>query len=89
MNERSDGGGILMISGGMDVEMSKMQTRRLNSFQRLNRKITFHPLLRTRLIWMGRVWLVSILQFAGVVIESLLKIITKIVLIILAAIFFM
>ena len=50
--------------------------------------MTLDPLTRTRLIWFGRVWLVSVLQFVGAVIEGIVKIITKIVLIILAAIFF-
>ncbi len=69
--------------------MNEMQTGKLNVLQRMNRRVTLDPLFRTRLIWIGRVWLVSVLKFVGVVIESFVKIITKIVLIILAAIFFM
>ena len=69
--------------------MNEMQTRKLNRLQRLNRKMTLDPLFRTRLIWIGRVRLVSVLQFVGVAIESIVKIITKIVLVFLAAIFFM
>ena len=86
----SDGSGNFLITQvGMKVEMNGMQTQRLNGFQRLNRTITLDPILRTRLIWLSRVWFVSILQFVGVVIESIVKTITKIVLIILAALFFM
>ena len=69
--------------------MNEMQTRKLNRLQRLNRKMTLDPLFRTRLIWVGRVRLVSVLQFIGTVIESIVKIIAKIVLVILAAIFFL
>ena len=69
--------------------MKKMQTRKLNGLQRMNRRVTLDPILRTRLIWMGRIWLLSILKFVGVVIESIVKIIAKIVLVILAAIFFL
>jgi len=65
------------------------KTRNRNALQRFNRRVTLDPLTRTRLIWIGRVWLVSVLQFVGTVIESFLKIIMKIVLVILAAIFFM
>ena len=69
--------------------MSEMQTRKLSGVQRLNRKMLLSPLTRTRLIWISRVWLVSFLQFIGTVIESIVKIIAKIVLVILAAIFFL
>lgn len=69
--------------------MSEMQTRKLSGVQRLNRKMLLSPLTRTRLIWISRVWLVSFLQFIGNVIESIVKIIAKIVLVILAAIFFL
>ena len=69
--------------------MNEMQTRKLNRLQRLNRKMTLDPLFRTRLIWVGRVWLVSFLQFIGTVIESIVKMIAKIVLVILAALFFL
>ncbi len=69
------------------VKMNK--TRNRNALQRFNRRGTLDPLTRTRLIWSGRVWLVSVLQFVGTVIESFVKIIMKIVLVILAAIFFM
>ncbi len=65
------------------------KTRNRNAIQRFNRRVTLDPLTRTRLIWIGRVWLVSVLQFVGVVIEGIVKIFVKIVLIILAAIFFM
>ncbi len=65
------------------------KTRSRNALQRFNRRLTLDPLARTRLIWIGRVWLVSVLHFVGSVIESIFKIITKIVLIILAAILFM
>ena len=69
--------------------MSEMQTRKPSRVQRLNRKMLLSPLTRTRLIWISRVWLVSVLQFIGTVIESIVKIIAKIVLVILAAIFFL
>ncbi len=69
--------------------MNEMQTRKLNGLQRINRRMTLNPLHRTRLIWIGRVWIISILQFIGTVIESIVKIIMKIVLVILAALFFM
>ncbi len=69
--------------------MNKTQTQKLNALKKFYRRMTLNPLSRTRLIWIGRVWLVSLLQFVGSVIESFVKIITKILLVILAAIFFM
>lgn len=69
--------------------MNKTQKHKLNALQRFNRRVTLDPLIRTRLIWIGRVWMVSVLQFVGIVIESIVKVITKIVLVILAAVFLM
>ena len=67
--------------------MNKFQTRRLNGLQRLNRKLTLNPLIRTRLIWVGRIWIVNLLYFFGKIFESIFKVIVKIVLVIIAALF--
>ena len=67
--------------------MNKFQTRRLNGLQRLNRKLTLNPLIRTRLIWVGRIWIVNLLYFFGKIFESIFKVIVKVVLVIIAALF--
>ena len=86
----SDGSDIFLTTQrGMDVDMNGMQTRRLNGLQRLNRKLTLNPLIRTKLIWVGRIWMVNLLQILGKIIEGIFKAITKIALVILTALLFM
>ncbi len=86
----SDGSGNFLITKrGTDLDMNGMQTRRLNGLQRLNRKLTLNPLIRTKLIWVGRIWIVNLLHILGKIIEGIFKVITKIVLVIIAALLFM
>ncbi len=65
-----------------------MQTRKLNRFQRLNRRFMLNPLMRTRLIWWGRIWIINLIHVFVRIIEGMIKVIAKIVLIIIAALFF-
>ena len=68
--------------------MNGMQTRKLNRFQRLNRRFTLNPLMRTKLIWWGRIWIINLIHVFVRIIEGIIKAIAKIVLIIIAALFF-
>ena len=67
--------------------MSAIQIKKLNGLQRLNRRITVNPLLRTRLIWLSRIWLVNSFHFIGAMIEGIVKFIVKTILVIIAAFF--
>ncbi len=68
--------------------MNGIQSRKLNRFQRLNRRFTMNPLMRTRLIWWGRIWILNLIHTLVRIIEGIIKAIAKIVLIIIAALFF-
>ncbi len=68
--------------------MNEIQTRKLNGFQRLNRRFTLNPLTRTKLIWWGRIWIINLIHVIVRIIEGVIKAIAKIVLIIIAAFFF-
>lgn len=68
--------------------MNNIQTRMLNRFQLLNRRFILHPLLRTRLIWWGRIWIVNLIHVIIRIIEGMIKVIAKIVLLVIAAFFF-
>ncbi len=68
--------------------MNGMQTRKLNRFQRLNRRFILNPLTRTKLIWWGRIWIMNFIHAIVRIIEGIIKAIAKIVLIIIAALFF-
>jgi hypothetical protein len=67
--------------------MNGMQTRKLNRFQRLNRRFTLNPLMRTRLIWWGRIWIINLIHVNVRIIEGVIKAIAKLILIIIAALF--
>ena len=67
--------------------MNEMQTRKLNGLQRMNRRITLNPLLRTRIIWWTRIWVTKFFATLGIIIEAIIKTIVKIVLLIMAALF--
>lgn len=69
--------------------MNRVRTQKLNAFQRFNRRVVLSPLLRTRLIWIGRVWLVNLFHTISMIIESIFKAIAKFLFIVLAAIFFL
>ena len=69
--------------------MHEMQTRKLNGLQRMNRRMTLNPLLRTRIIWWTRIRIVKLFTKLGIIIEVFVKIIVKIVLVIMAALFLM
>ena len=69
--------------------MNEMQTHKLNGLQRMNRRMTLNPLLRTRIIWWSRIWLAKFFATLGMIIEGSLKINAKIVLVIRAALFLM
>ncbi len=68
--------------------MNGMQTKKLNRFQRLNRRFMLNPLTRTKLIWWGRIWIINFIHAIVNIIEGVIKAIAKIVLIIIAALFF-
>ncbi len=68
--------------------MNGMQTRKLNGFQRLNRRFTLNPLMRTRLIWWGRIWIINLIHAIVSIIEGIIKAVAKLILIIIAALFF-
>ena len=67
--------------------MNEMQTRKLNGLQRMNRRMTLNPLLRTRIIWWTRIWVTKFFATLGIIIEAIIKTIVKIVLVIMAALF--
>ena len=67
--------------------MNEMQTRKLNGLQRLNRRMTLNPLLRTRIIWWTRIWVTKFFATLGMIVEAFIKTIVKIVLVIMAALF--
>ncbi len=67
--------------------MNEMQTRKLNGLQRMNRRMTLNPLLRTRIIWWTRIWVTKFFATLGVIVEAFIKTIVKIVLVIMAALF--
>ena len=69
--------------------MNEMQTRKLNGLQRMNRRMTLNPLLRTRIIWWTRIWFAKFFATLGMIIEGFVKTIVKIVLVIIAALFLM
>lgn len=68
--------------------MNKMRNSNLNAIERLNRKFTLNPLIRTKLIWFGRIWIADLINMLGKIIEKTVKGIIKIILIIVAAFFF-
>jgi hypothetical protein len=67
--------------------MNEMQTRKLNGLQRMNRRMTLNPLLRTRIIWWTRIWVTMFFAILGMIIEAIIKTLVKIVLVIMAALF--
>jgi len=67
--------------------MNEMQTRKLNGLQRMNRRMTLNPLLRTRIIWWTRIWVTKFFATLGMIVEAIMKTIVKIVLVIMAALF--
>ena len=67
--------------------MNEMQTHKLNGLQRMNRRMTLNPLLRTRIIWWTRIWVTKFFATLGMIIEAIIKTIVKIVLVIMAALF--
>jgi len=67
--------------------MNEMQTRKLNGLQRMNRRMTLNPLLRTRIIWWTRIWVTKFFATLGMIVEAIIKTIVKIVLVIMAALF--
>jgi hypothetical protein len=67
--------------------MNEMQTRKLNGLQRMNRRMTLNPLLRTRIIWWTRIWVIKFFATLGMIVEAIMKTIVKIVLVIMAALF--
>ena len=67
--------------------MNEMQTRKLNGLQRMNRRMTLNPLLRTRIIWWTRIWVTKFFATLGMIVEEIMKTIVKIVLVIMAALF--
>jgi hypothetical protein len=67
--------------------MNNLHTRKLNRFQRLNRKFILNPLMRTRLIWWGRIWIINLIHVNVRIIEGVIKAIAKLILIIIAALF--
>ena len=69
--------------------MNGMQTKKLNRFQRLNRRFMLNPLTRTKLIWWGRIWIINLIHAIVRIIEGIIKAVAKLILIIIAAIFFL
>jgi hypothetical protein len=67
--------------------MNEMQTRKLNGLQRMNRRMTLNPLLRTRIIWWTRIWVTKFFATLGMIVEAIIKTIVKIILVIMAALF--
>ena len=67
--------------------MNEMQTRKLNGLQRMNRRMTLNPLLRTRIIWWTRISVTKFFATLGMIVEAIIKTIVKIVLVIMAALF--
>ena len=65
--------------------MSKLHSNKLKSLTRLNRRVTINPLLRTRLIWFTRVWLVDVLDLILSVFKSVIKFVFKSILIFISA----
>jgi hypothetical protein len=47
-----------------------------------------NPLLRTRLIWWGRIWIIKLIQVLVKIFEGIIKGVAKLILIIIAALFF-
>ncbi len=69
--------------------MNGMQTKKLNRIQRLNRRFMLNPLARTKLIWWGRIWIINLIHAIVRIIEGIIKAVAKLILIIIAAIFFL
>ena len=67
--------------------MSKNQMRSNSINISLNGRLVLNPVIRTRIIWLSRVWMINLIGKLEVLIKGIFRLIRNITLIIITALF--